>query len=89
MLVLGQYIAPVLGQCWTIIAQHLGQYHMPALARFTASVQRMYWANTVYTGLSVLALYWPSTVMLAGVRIINLQELLSANSIQGYSKQVR
>ena len=53
--VLGQYIAPALAQCWTSIGPTLGQYLMPALARFTASVQRMHWANAVYTGMQVLA----------------------------------
>ena len=56
--VLGQYIAPALAQCWTSIGPTLGQYHMPALARFNASVQRMHWANAVYTGLPVLAQYF-------------------------------
>ena len=60
--VLGQYIAPALAQCWTSIGPTLGQYHMPALARFTAAVQRMHWANAVYTGLPVLAQYWPNTL---------------------------
>ena len=65
--VLAQYIAPALAQCWTSIGPTLGQYHMPALARFTAAVQRMHWANAVYTGLPVLAQYWPNTVMFAGM----------------------
>ena len=58
----GQYIAPALAQCWTSIGPTLGQYHMPALGRFTAAVQRMHWANAVYTGLPVLAQYWPNTL---------------------------
>ena len=60
--VLGQYIAPALAQCWTSIGPTLGQYHMPALARFTAAVQRMHWANAVYTCLPVLVQYWPNTL---------------------------
>ena len=68
----GLILAPVLAQCWTITGPALGQYNMPALARFTASVQRMYWASTVYTGLSVLARYWPSTVMLAENSVFQL-----------------
>jgi hypothetical protein len=68
--VLGQYIAPALAQCWTSIGPTLGQYHMPALARFTAAVQRMHWANAVYTGLPVLAQYWPNTVMFAGYQFL-------------------
>ena len=51
---MGQYIVPVLAQCWTITGPALGQYNMPALARFTASVHRMYWASI---GLPVLARY--------------------------------
>ena len=64
--VLGQYIAPALAECWTSIGSTRGQYHMPALARFTAAVQRMHWVNAVYTGLPVLAQYCPNTVMFAG-----------------------
>ena len=61
-----RYWASTMRQHWPNAGPALGQYHMLALARYTAAVQCMYWANAIYTGLPVLARYWPNTVMLAG-----------------------
>ena len=85
---LGQYIAPALAQCWTSIGPTLGQYHMPALARFTAAVQRMHWAHAVYTGLRVLAQYWPNTVMFAGYAIPQISHINPPHSYLAHARCV-
>jgi len=56
MPVLGQYRVGTFRQYWPSTGPALAQYRMPALALFTAAVQLMYWASTVYIG-PVLAQY--------------------------------